>query len=160
MWINHTRVCHMVWKIEGTGFNLVGSRPPSKWTEHILVCLVRFQLCRRQAAIPRIRHSRSLIGSIILICVVLREWKKSNIFQFRSIFFNFFLFVGAICTVKNKPVMLHHFSSFRQLSFSPLEPHFSVFCATRPSAGGNRKPGYCMFFALSSNFCLGRSLIF
>ena len=31
---------------EGAGFNLVWPRPPSKWTEHILVCLVTFKLSR------------------------------------------------------------------------------------------------------------------
>ena len=45
--------------IEGTGFNLVAPTPPSKGTERILVCLVTFQLFRRQAAIHRIRRSRS-----------------------------------------------------------------------------------------------------
>ena len=46
-------------RIEGTGFNLVAPTPPSKGTERILVCLVTFQLFRRQAAIHRIRRSRS-----------------------------------------------------------------------------------------------------
>ena len=45
--------------IEGAGFNLVRPRPPSKWTEHIVVCLVTFKLSRWQAAIHRINCSRS-----------------------------------------------------------------------------------------------------
>ena len=35
----------------GTGFALVGPRPPSKCLEQILVCLVTFKLCRRHSAI-------------------------------------------------------------------------------------------------------------
>ena len=34
--------------IEGTGFNLVRPGPPSKWTEHIPVCLITFKLSRRR----------------------------------------------------------------------------------------------------------------
>ena len=45
--------------IEGTGFNLARPRPPSKWTEHILVGLVTFKLSRRQAAIHRVHRSCS-----------------------------------------------------------------------------------------------------
>ena len=77
---------------EGAGFHLVGPRPPSKSTEHILVCLITFKLSRRPTAIHCIRHSCSgHYRSIILVCIVLKECKKSNICQF-LIFFNIFCF--------------------------------------------------------------------
>ena len=51
--------------IAGTGFNLIRPGPPSKWTEHIPVCLITFKLSRRQAAIHhRIRRSRSDIPTV------------------------------------------------------------------------------------------------
>ena len=50
--------------IEGTWFNLVGPKPPLKWSEHILVCLVTFKLSRRQAAIHRIRCFSSDIPAV------------------------------------------------------------------------------------------------
>ena len=82
--------------------------------------------------------------SIILTYVVLRDWKTSNICQFR-IFFKFFVFWVLIVQFKTQQQC---FTSSRALIDSFL-PRFSLtlmgFYATRPSAAGNTKLGYSLF---------------
>ena len=74
-------------------------------TPYISVCLVKFKLSIGigQAAIHhRIRRSRSDIPATqFLFALSWGNGKKSKICQFQ-IFFNIFLFLGAICTIKSK----------------------------------------------------------
>ena len=79
--------------IEGTGFNLVRPRPPSKWIGHIYpgeprnINSVQTTGCNPSHTPLSFWHSRSTI----LVCVVLRVWKTSNICQL-WMFFNIFVF--------------------------------------------------------------------
>ena len=104
--------------IEGTGFNLVRPGPPSKWTEHIPVCLITFKLSRRQAAIHRKGRSRPDIPTNQ--CLFALRWgngKKSlPVPDFCQTFFSF---LGAICVLKSKTVMIRRCNSSRRLISSP-----------------------------------------
>ena len=106
--------------IEFTGFILVQLGTPSKWTEHIPVCLITFKLSMRQAAIHHcIRRSRSDISAAqYLFAMPWGNRFKSNICQVQ-IFSSISLFLGAILAVKSKTVMIRHCYSFRQLISSP-----------------------------------------
>ena len=76
--------------IEGTGFNLVRTGP-SKWTEHIPVCLRTFKLFRWQAAIHRICRSRSDTPTVQYL-FALRWGNGKNPCQFQIFFKHFFCF--------------------------------------------------------------------
>ena len=108
--------------IEETGSNLVRPGSPSKWTEHVPLCLITFKLFRRQAAIHhRIRRSRSDIPTAqYLFEVSWRNGKKNLTFASSRYFSNVFLFL--ICAVKSKTMMIRHWKNKGQnLMFnSPL----------------------------------------